>query len=424
MKRMQQRDRQPRRISRLPAWSIAFLFGGMLAGCKKHEPPPPPPPPEVTVSKPEAREVTDYFEFPGYSAAVGEVEIRAQVTGYLDQVNFIDGQYVKQGELLYEIDPRPYQTVLDSAQANLARMTALAAQAKADLSRSEKLRPSGAISIEEYDQRVANYAVQKASIQSAEAAVRKAELDLGFTKIASPIDGRVSRTRITKGNLVQSGMTGTGATAVLTTVVTINPIYVYFNVDEHALLQYQDLALKEGKQLHPDHLKDMNFPVEIGLLNEEGYPHRGIIDFADNQIDRNTGTLRVRGVFQNTNEFLTPGLYVRVRIPFGEPHRALLIDDRAIGTDQRLKYLLTAVQDPKTKSYAVKKCLVKVGRFLDGMRVIESGLKPDDLVVVNGLQRAREGAAVRPKTIGVNSAEMQPDRGGNTPDPSGKSAAK
>jgi multidrug efflux system membrane fusion protein len=361
----------------------------VFAGCAKQAPPPPPPP-EVTVARPVVREVTDYFEFPGKTEAVDRVEVRARVTGYLDKVNFVDGQNVKKGDLLYEIDPRPYQAALDRAKGELARLLALADKAKADVARSERLRPSGAISQDEYELRVANLAVTQASIQSAQAAIREAELNLGYTKIRSQIDGRVSRTRVTEGNLVQMGNNDSN---VLTTVVSTNPIYVYFNVDERVLLKYQELAFKTGKELHPDNLKDLKFPVEIGLANETGFPHAGVADFADNEIDRSTGTLRVRGIFENVKEYLTPGLYVRVRTPFGEPHPALLVDDRAIGTDQRLKYLLTVGKDN-----LVKRCDVKVGKLLDGLRVVESDhLTADSRVVVNGLQRAREDSPVQPK---------------------------
>jgi RND family efflux transporter MFP subunit len=380
----------------------ACLLGSLLclAGCTQAvSEPPKQPPPEVTISKPVSRQVTDYFEFPGQTEAVGEVEVRARVTGYLVKVNFVDGQNVKKGDLLYEIDPRPYQTVLDRAKGELVRLLALADKAKADLARSERLRPSGAVSQDEYEQHVANLAVHKASIQSAEAAVRDAQLNLEFTKITSPIDGRVSRTRITEGNLVQPGP---GDATLLTTVVTTNPIYVYFNIDEHVLLQYQELAFKTGQELHPKILKNLRLPVEIGLANENGFQHAGIIDFADNKLDRNTGTLRARGVFENAKEYLTPGLFVRVRTPFGAPHQALLINERAIGTDQRQKYLLTV-----GKGDVVEYRRVKVGRLLDGLRVIESGLNPNDLVIVNGLQRARPGSTVQPKAAARSIAATQ-----------------
>lgn len=397
--------------------SAACIAGTLLclAGCaKKVAEPPKQRPAEVTISKPISREVTDYFEFPGQTEAVGEVDVRARVTGYLMKVNFVDGQNVKKGDLLYEIDPRPYQAVLDRAKAELTRLLALLDKAEADLARSESLRPSGAVSQDEYEQHVANLAVQKASIESAEAAIRDAELNLEFTKITSPIDGRVSRTRITEGNLVQSG---SGDDTVLTTVVTTDPIYVYFNIDERVVLQYQELATKSGKELHSSVLKDLRFPVEIGLANETGFPHTGVLDFADNKIDRNTGTLRVRGVFKNVDEYLTPGLFVRVRTPFGEPHQALLIDERAIGTDQRQKYLLTV-----GKENVVEYRPVKVGRLLDGLRVIESGIDADDLVVVNGLQRARPGSTVEAKE--AKPAGSVAAAGSNSADKSGGSASK
>jgi RND family efflux transporter MFP subunit len=382
-------------MGRGAACIAGFVF--CWAGCGEQvSEPPKQPPPEVTISKPVTREVTDYFEFPGQIEAVGEVEVRARVTGYLTKVNFVDGQNVKKGDLLYEIDPRPYQAELDRAKGELARLRALADKAKADLARSERLRPSGAVSQDEYEQHVANLAVHRASIQSAEAAIRDAQLNLEFTTIASPIDGRVSRTRITEGNLVQPGP---GDATVLTTVVTTNPVYVYFNMDEHVLLQYQELALRTGQELHPKILKQQRFLVEMGMANEDGFPHAGILDFADNKIDRNTGTLRTRGVFENAKEYLTPGLFVRVRIPFGKPHQSLLVNERAIGTDQRQKYLLTV-----NKGDVVEYRRVTVGRLLDGLRVIETGLKPDELVIVSGLLRARPGAKVQPKAAASNVA--------------------
>jgi membrane fusion protein, multidrug efflux system len=347
-----------------------------------------PPVPEVIVSKPEVRQVTDYFEFPGQVMPVEEVEVRARVTGYLVKVNFTDGQNVKKGDLLYEIDPRPYQAALQRAEGELVRNRSLMVKAQLNLARSKRLRPSGAVSEDEYEQHVANLDVLKGTIESAQGAVRDAELNLEFTKITSPIDGRVSRTRLTVGNLVQ---TGAGESNVLTTVVSTNPVYVYFDIDEHTLLRYYQLAFKTNQELHPNHLKDRKFPVEIGLASEVGFPHKGIMDFADNRLERSTGTIRVRGIFPNPREYLTPGLYVRVRIPFGDPHQALLVDDRAVNTDQKLKYLLTVNQEN-----VVEYRRVSVGRLLDGLRVIESGLQADDLVVVKGVQRARPGSKVQP----------------------------
>ncbi len=373
-----------------------FLVGILLAigvivmeGCSKRIPIlVAPPPPEVTVSNPVLREITDYYEFPGQTAAIGEVEVRARVTGYIVKVNFEDGQEVKKGDLLFEIDPRPYQAALDRAQGELTRLHAVLDKAKADLARSDRLRPSGAISEDEYEQHVAQLAIAKASIQTAEAAVRDAELNLEFTKIVSPIDGRVSRARITEGNLVQPG---TGESMILTTVVTIDPIYVYFNIDERVLLKYVDLKWQSGEDAHPSRIRDQKIPVEIGLAKEAGFPHSGILDFIDNKVDSKTGTIRARGNFDNSKQYLTPGLFVRVRIPFGKPHQALLVSERAIGTDQRQKYLLTV-----NKENVVEYRPVNVGSLQNGLRVIETGIQPDDRVIINGLQRARPGTTVKP----------------------------
>lgn len=378
--------------SRILVAAILLMAVICLTGCEKRAPAGTAAPvPEVTVDKPIVREVTDYFEFPGQTDAVGEVAVRARVTGYLTKVNFEDGQDVKDGQLLFEIDPRPYQAALDRATSELARLNALVDKAKADLSRSERLRPSGAVSQDEYEQHVATLAVHKASIHAAEAAVYAAELDLGFTKILSPISGRVSRRMITEGNLVQAG---TSDSPVLTTVVTTDPIYVYFNIDERALLKYESLAWGSGRAMRPDRIKELKIPVEIGLGNEEGFRHTGVLDFLDNQLDQKTGTLRARGVFENTKRYLTPGMFVRVRLPFGKPHQALLVSERAIGTDQKQKFLLAV-----NKQNVVEYRKVKVGRLVDGLRVIEQGIEPDDSIIVKGLQRARPGKPVQPLAV-------------------------
>jgi multidrug efflux system membrane fusion protein len=343
--------------------------------------------PSVTVMRPVVRQVTDYFEFPGQTEAVSEVSIRARVMGYIVKVNFEDGRNVRAGDLLFVIDPRPYQAALDRARGDLVRLEAICDKAQADVARSKRLRPSGAVSEDEVEQHAAQLKIAKASIATAQAAVTEAELNLEFTKITSPIDGRVSRARIREGNLVQTG----NDSPVLTTVVTTDPIYVTFNVDEHAVLQYQQLAFRTGKVLHPSRLKDLKFPVDIGMATEEGFPHCGILDFADNKIDRTTGTLRVRGVFDNKNEYLTPGLFVRVRIPFGDPHQALLVAERALVTDQRLKILKVV-----NRENVVERREVKLGRLEDGLRVIESGLRASDRVIVDGLQHALPGQPVAP----------------------------
>jgi membrane fusion protein, multidrug efflux system len=376
-------------IMRLPFLAVYVLAGlAVVTGCQRRVAENVVPPLEVTVSRPIVRQVTDYFEFPGQTEAISEVAIRARVTGYITKVNFEDGQNVKSGQLLFEIDPRPYQAVLDRARGDLTRLEAICDKARVDVARSERLRPSGAVSADEHEQRLAQLKIAKASLAAVRAAVTEAELNLEFTRIVSPIDGRVGRARIREGNLVQTG----ADSPILTTVVTINPIYVSFNVDEHALLQYQEIARRSGKQLHFRRLKELQVPVEIGLMTEEGFPHKGILDFADNKINRGTGTICIRGLFKNDNEYLTPGEFVRVRIPFGEPHQALLVEESALSADQRLKYLLVVNKDKK-----VERRNVQLGRLQDGLRVIQSGIGPDDLVIMKALQRARPGDEVVPK---------------------------
>jgi RND family efflux transporter MFP subunit len=370
---------------------VLLAAGAMaLAGCTAGAKSDPPSPPVVIVAKPVTRQVTDYFEFFGETAAVNEVELRSRVTGYIKKVAFEDGQEVKAGDLLFQIDPDPYQAALDRAKGESERLAALLKKAQTDLARSERLRPSGAISQDEYEQHAANLKVHEASIHSAAAAVREADLNLKFTRVTAPINGRVSRARIKEGNLVQAGQ---GEGTVLTTVVTVSPIYVYFHIEEPALLKYLDLDWRSGRDRLPSLIKDLKIPVEIGLASQqESFPYAGTLDFLDNKVDRGTGTICARGVFDNSKQNLTPGLYVRVRVPIGKPHRAVLVSDRAIVTDQRQKYVLRVNQQN-----VVEYLPVTLGARRDGLRVIEKGLDPESRIIVKGLQRARRGEPVTPK---------------------------
>lgn len=361
-----------------------------------------PQPPEVTVAKPEARVVVDYVEFPGQAAAVGEVEVRARVTGYIVKIHFEDGQEVKQGDLLFEIDPRPYQMALNRATGELARLQALSEKAKADLARAERLLPSRAVSEDEHEQSLTNLKVHKAMIQTAEAAMHEAELNLEFTRIVSPIDGRVSRRQVTEGNLVQAN---SGEATVLTTVVTIDPIDVYFNIEEPTLLKYEHLGWGGGDATRVSRIKELNIPVEIGLADEDGFPHTGRLDFVDNKVDPDTGTIRARGRFAKA-KYLTPGMFVRVRLPIGPPHQALLVSEQAIGTDQGQKFVLTVNSDN-----VVQYRQVKLGSLRDGKRAVESGLRRDDWVIVQGLQRVRPGLTVSPHTAETTTAEVSASGG-------------
>jgi RND family efflux transporter MFP subunit len=358
--------------------------------------------PQVTVAKPAAHVILDYVEFPGQTAAVGEVEVRARVSGYIVKIHFEDGEEVKQGDVLFEIDPRPYQLALNRAKGELSRLRALSEKAKANLGRAERLRPSGAVSEDDYEQDVANLKVYQASFEAADAAVAEAELNLEFTRVVSPIDGRVSRRLVTEGNLVQAG---SNDSTLLTTVVTIDPVYVYFNIEEPTLLRFEHLGWQAGDKMLLDRIKELKIPVEIGLADEQGFPHVGQLDFVDNKVNPDTGTISARGRFEKATR-LTPGMFVRVRVPIGPAHQALLVSERAIGTDQGQKYLLTV---------DAKKCVqyrpVELGSLRDGLRVVESGLKADDWVIVQGLQRARPGLEVRPHTAEKETANQSSSSG-------------
>jgi RND family efflux transporter MFP subunit len=329
-------------------------------------------------------------------AAVEEVEVRARVRGYLIKINFTEGAEVKQGEVLFEIDPRPFQAELDAAKGQVAQWEAKLTRAEADVARNERLLPKGAASQKDLDTAIADRGEARAAIQSARAQVERAALDVEFTKVTAPIDGRVSRAQVTKGNLVNASA---GEATLLTTIVAVNPMYVYFDVDERALLQYQQAARARagGSQQIPN-VREAKIPVQLGLANEVGFPYAGVIDFADNRVDPQTGTIRVRGMFANTNRIFTPGLFARVRVPVGDKYQAVLVPERAIGTDQGQKYLL-AVNDQNVVEYRA----VKLGRVHDGLRVIQDGLKSDELVIVNGIQRARPGVTVTPQRTEVTA---------------------
>lgn len=382
---------------------LALTTWLFAVGCS-HEPPGVAslPPPQVSVAAALEREVIDYDEYTGRMVAVEEVEMRARVRGYLIKVNFAEGAEVKQGEVLFEIDPRPFQAELDAAKGQVAQWEAKLTRAEADVVRNERLLPKGAASQKDLDTAIADRGEARAAIQSARATVERVALDLEFTKVTAPISGRVSRAFVTKGNLVNAGG---GETTLLTTIVALDPIYVYFDVDERALLQYQQAAREQaGGNNQPANVKEAKIPVQLGLANEAGFPYAGVIDFADNRVDPQTGTIRLRGVFANANRTFTPGLFARVRVPVGDKYQALLVPERAIGTDQGQKYVLAV-----NKENVVEYRAVKLGRLHDGLRVIQDGLKPDDLIIVNGIQRARPGVPVTPQraeaaTLGAAAA--------------------
>jgi RND family efflux transporter MFP subunit len=332
--------------------------------------------------------VTDYADYTARTAAVDSVELRARVSGYLDKVNFKEGALVKKGAVLFEIDPRTYQAVLKNAGGNLAAAEARVRRLEADLARAEQLIRSRSISREEYDKVIGDRGEAVASQAALKAAVERAQLDLDFTKVTAPVSGRISRYFVTVGNLVQAGDL-TGGT-LLTTIVSVDPMYAYFDVDEHTVLRVKQL-IREGKAKTPD---DVEIPVWLGLANEDGHPHRGAIHFIDNQVNPRTGTLRVRGVFLNKGEALSPGYFARVRVPIGVPHKALLVTERALDTDQGQKVVYVVDKDNRVGSRPVR-----LGALHDGRREITDGLKPGERVIVNGLQLVRPGITVGPNLV-------------------------
>jgi len=345
-------------------------------------------PTPVTVSHPVERDVTDYADFTARTAAVDSVEVRAHVWGYLDKVNFKEGALVKKGDVLFELDPRPYQALLNQAKAKVAQDEAQLTFDEAEYQRNLNLVRTGGVSRSDLDKTAAARGVDKANIDADKALVASRELDLEYTKVIAPVSGRASRYIVTVGNLIQSGDQGGGT--LLTTIVSVDPMWAYFDVDEYTVLRVRKLV-REGKADSP---RDRVVPVSLGLANEDGFPHQGTIDFVDNQVNPKTGTMRLRGVFPNADQVLTPGLFGRVRVPIGRAHKALLVSERAIDTDQGQK-IVYVVND---KNEVVARP-VRLGALQDGLREITDGLKPRDRVIVVGLQDVRPGVTVEPKVV-------------------------
>jgi RND family efflux transporter MFP subunit len=375
--------------SHIPPLIVTALVLGSclcLAGCG-HPPmmPPPAGPPPVTVSHPIEREVTEYADFTARTSAVDSVELRARVSGYLEKVNFKEGALVQKGDVLFEIDPRTYQAVWENAKGNLAVAEAQVVRADADLARAQRLVGTSAMSREDYDRIVADRNQAVASRAAQKAGVERARLDVSFTRITAPVSGRISNYRVTTGNLVQAGDL-TGGT-LLTTVVSVDPMHAYFDVDERTVQRVKEL-IGQGKLGTPD---DVEVPVLLGLANEDGYPHRGRVNFTDNQVNPRTGTLKVRGVFPNKDEAIAPGYFARVRVPVGAPHKALLVAERALDTDQGHKIVYVVGEDNQVASR-----VVHLGALHDGLREITDGLKPGERVIVDGLLQVRAGVTVEP----------------------------
>ena len=374
------------RTNHLPG--ITALAIGLLAtGCGKDASKTAPPPAVVTVVQPISREIVEWDDYIGRLEAPETVEIRARVSGYLDKVHFKEGKEVKKGDLLFTIDPRPYQAEYDHADAEYERAVSQTDLAKNDFERAKRLIATKAISEEDYDTKSKTYTAAQAAVKSAKAALESAKLNLEFTQIHAPINGRISRAVVTEGNLISSGVGGSGAT-LLTTIVSLDPLYLYGDADERSILKYLRLR-REGKR---ESARDKEIPAEMELADETGFPHKGRIDFLDNRIDPNTGTMRARGVFSNADHSLSPGFFVRIRVPGSGKYPALLIPDRALGSDQAQKFVYVVNAEKKVEFRPIQ-----IGPMIDGLRVVRSGLKAEEQIIVEGLLRVRPGVVVDPK---------------------------
>lgn len=358
-----------------------------------------PPPPEVTVSQPVQQSVTEYIEFTGTTQSVGVAEVRAQASGILKSMHFEPGLNVRQGDLLFIIEPELYQAKLAAAQAELVSAKAQLKRAQAELNRVDELIKKSFISKTEYLQLKTERDVAQATIGLKSAAVQSAKIQLSYTRVTAPISGRISRNAVDIGNLV-----GEGEATLLTTVTQYQPMYAYFHLNERDLLRLMKLSSEKAQQLGHNQEKELyqnlNIPLFLGLADEEGYPHEGELDFVESELNTSTGTIELRGVFTNSEqpERLIPGLFSRLRLPVGKMPNALLINERAIGSDQSGHYLLVVNQENK-----VEKRLVTLGQHLDGMVVISKGIKAGDKVIINGLQKARPGSVVNPTTASATA---------------------
>lgn len=341
-----------------------------------------PPAPTVSVATVIQKEVSDADEFSGRFEATDFVEVRPRVAGYLTKVHFQAGGLVKKGDLLFTIDPRPYEADAAKAEADLKRAETSRDLARAEVARAEKLLEATAISKQEFDQRVATFKDQESAGKAARAALTSAKLNTEYAAIRAPISGRISRAEVTVGNLVTPG------TTMLTTIASQDPIHVYFDIDEQQLLKYGSLR-KTGADTPPG--KNVN-TIYLGLNSESDFPHQGRVDFLDNRLDPRTGTIRGRAVFDNKDRLFTPGVFAKLKLTATGAYNAVLITDRAIGTDQSKKFVLVLDKENKANYRAIK-----VGPLVDGLRVVKEGLQPGETIVVNGLQRVRPGIQVQPE---------------------------
>jgi len=343
-------------------------------------------PPQVSVAQVLQRRVNEFDEFTGRFQAVDRVEVRPRVSGYISSINFVEGKEVTKGEVLFVIDPRPYEAEYKRAKAQLEQARSQLSLAKSERERAAKLVQSHAISQEEFDTRTAGNEQASANVDAAAAALDSAELNLTFTRVTAPISGRISKAEVTTGNLVTAGQT------MLTTLVSLDPIYVTFDDDEQGYLKY----MKQTRNSSHAGGNDANNTVLVGLADENGYPHKGEMVFVDNELDPSTGTIRGRAKLDNHERLFTPGLFARVKLLGRETYSALLINDSAVGTDQNVKYVFVVGSDNKVQYRPVN-----LGPIVDGLRVVRHGLSAGETIVVNGLQRVRPGVAITPERVAM-----------------------
>lgn len=370
-----------------------YLLAALAAAVSSCAPPKqvPPPPPKVTVSQPHSATLTNWDEYPGHMEAVEMVELRARVSGYIESIHFEDGAEVKAGDLLFVIDPKPYQADLDHAEALRRQAETHLELVGNDLRRADSLRGTKAISEEEYDSRSKAVREAEAALAAARAAQATARLNLDYTRITSPINGKIGRRLVTAGNLVQ--VQGNGGATLLATIVSVDPIYCYFDVEESAFLKYcgQLRAVQAGPA------GALGMPCELGLVNDPGFGYHGRVDFFNNQVDSQTGTIRLRGIFENGSRALVPGMFARVRIPAGPPQQTLLVPDVAVQSDQGYKFVYVANQENKVETRSIE-----VGAAHGPLRSVLKGLTSQDRVIVNGLLMLRPDIKVQ---VQVQTAE-------------------
>lgn len=351
---------------------------------------------QVETSFPLSEKITEWDEYVGRFEASNKVEVRARVGGFLKEVNFKDGQYVEKGQLLFVIDPEPFQIILDQSRANYAQVKALFKTAQADFKRAESLVETGAMSAEEYDRREQALAHAQANLQLAQSKINEAKLNLEYTQVKAPISGLISRRRVHQGNLIDGG---SGNSTLLTTIVATNPIHFYFRGSESDYLKYARLE-ERGKR---NTVRDKGIPVQIGLADEDGFSHIGIVDFVDNEISNNSGNIEFRAVLQNEHNFLEPGMFGKARIVGSAEHQALMVPDEIIGTNQSIKYVY--VLDAENKVQAKNVTLGPI--HSNGLRIIRDGISPTDKIIINNLQKIRPNVEVQPINTSLNNLDKK-----------------